>query len=217
MLLRGVSIQQPQQLPHPFQLQRRAEAAGEELPGPNQRPQVPIGDGAVFQVAFQQRLVAQGRRLLDLRPGQAKIHAAGAQLLLQLAQQLLPVGPGQIHFVDEEKHRHLIPLQQPPEGQGVGLYPVGAADHQHRAVQNRQGALRLRRKIHMPRSIQQGQLPVLRFQPGLLGENGDPPLPFQGVAVQIRVPMIHPPQRPPLPAAIKHPLRKGRLPRIHMG
>ena len=174
----GAGIQQGEQPLHACELQRRAEAAGEELPGGDQLPQISLRHGALGQIAFQQGLVAHGRRLGDFPRLHAEIHAARAQLGLQLLQQLLPVRPGQVHFVDEKKHRHLVALQQPPEGQRVGLDPVGAADHQHGAVQHRHGALRLRREVHMPRGVHQNELPVGGFQPGLLGENGDSPLPL---------------------------------------
>ena len=82
LLLGGVGIQNIQQPVHPLQLQRRAEAAGEELPGGNQLPQVPGGHGAAFQVAFQKGLVTHGRRLGNFLRVGVKIHAAGAQLLL---------------------------------------------------------------------------------------------------------------------------------------
>ena len=215
--LRGVSVQQGQQLLHARELQRRAKAAGEELPALDQPPQISIRHGAGGEVAFQQTFVAHGRRLGDFRFGHAEVHTAGAQLLLQLGQQLFPICPGQVHFVDEQEYRHLVAFQQPPEGHRVGLDPVGAADHQHGAVQHRHGALRLRREIHMPRGIHQDDLPVVGFQTGLLGENGDAPLPLQIVAVQVGVSVIHPPQSPQLAAAIQKGFRKRGLTRVHMG
>ena len=40
------------------------------------------------------------------------------------------------HLIDKEEGGDVIPLQQPPEGAGVGLDPVGAADDQNGTVQH---------------------------------------------------------------------------------
>ena len=82
LLFGGVGIQNIQQPIHSLKLQRRAEAAGEEPPSGNERAQIAGGHGAGFQIAFQKCLVAQGGSLRDLPRICAKIHAAGAQLLL---------------------------------------------------------------------------------------------------------------------------------------
>ena len=75
---------------------------------------------------------------------------------MQLFQQLFPVRTGQIHFVQEQEGGDSIPFQQPPEGEGVRLDAIGAADDQHGAVQHRHGALGLGGKINVPRSVHQG-------------------------------------------------------------
>ena len=69
----------------------------------------------------------------------------------------------------------------------------------------------------MARGVHQCQRPVRRFQPGLLGENGNAPLPFQVTAVQKRVPVVHTPQHPAGAGHIEHCLRKRGLARVHMG
>ena len=165
---RGQLVHQCQQRLHPLQLQGGAEAQGEQLPGPNQAAQIPPGDGAGFQIGFQQGLVTQGGIFHNFRFRCGEIHHAAAKLGAQLLQQLLPLGPGEVHFVQEQEGGHPIAFQQPPEGKGVGLNAVGAADNQHGAVQHRHGALGLGGKIHMPRRVHQGNGPMGRFQPGLL-------------------------------------------------
>ena len=94
---------------------------------------------------------------------------------MKLGHKLFPVAARQIHFVEEQKGRHAVPFQQPPQGQGVSLDSVGAADDQHGAVQNGHGSLGLRGKVHMSRGVHQGDFPAFRFQPSLLGENGNAP------------------------------------------
>ena len=91
-----------------------------------------------------------------------------------------------------------MPLQQAPEGQGVGLDAVRAADHQHGAVQDLQGPLHLRGEVHMARGVQEGHLHVPR-------------------RVQKGVPVVHPPQPPDTAGGVQQGLREGGLPRVHMG
>ena len=94
---------------------------------------------------------------------------------MKLRHALFPVAARQIHFVEEQEGRHAVTFQQPPQCQGMSLDSVGAADDQHGAVQNGHGALGLRGKVHMPWGVHQGDFPAFRFQPGLLGENGNAP------------------------------------------
>ena len=69
----------------------------------------------------------------------------------------------------------------------------------------------------MARSVQQGQVQAVQRQTGLLGENGDAPLPLLGVGVQESVPVVHPPQAAQLAALIEQRLRQSGLARVHMG
>ena len=217
MGLRAVGVQGFQQGLYPLQLQSGAEADGEKLPLFDKAPEVFLCDGAALQIILQQRLVAQGRRLGEALPGLGKIHTAAAELLPQIGKDLLLVRPIQVHFVHEEEQGDPVLFQQLPQGLGVGLDPVGPADDQHGAVQHRQYPLRLRAEVHVPRGIHQSHRPGLCLQPGLLGEDRDPPLPLQPVRIQVSVPMVHPPQHPPGPGPIEHRLRQGGLPRVHMG
>ena len=215
--LRGVGVDDVQKLPDALLTKGRTEEAGKELPPGNEAPEIGVGDNPGFQVIFQQGLVAEGGALGNSLFFHAEVHAAGRELGLELRENGLPVGAGQVHFVDEEKHRHLVPLQQPPEGQGVGLDAVGAADEQHRAVKDGHGPLGLGGKVHMARGVHQGHVSGFRLQKGLLGENGNAPGPFQGVGVQKGVSVVHPSQGPPGAGGIEQGLAEGGLPRIHMG
>ena len=49
----------------------------------------------------------------------------------------------------------------------MSLDAIGAAHHQDSIVQNLEGALHFRRKIHMSRGIQQGGLQIPQGQDGL--------------------------------------------------
>ena len=136
---------------------------------------------------------------------------------MQLPQKHRLFHTGKIHFVHKQKCGHLVAFQQPPQRQGMGLDAVCPADEQHGAVQNRKGTLRLCGKIHMAGGVHQNDFPMLRLQTGLLGKNGNPPGPFQGVGIQKGVPMIHPAQGTPGPRPIKQRLAQSGFPRIHMG
>ena len=71
---------------------------------------------------------------------------------------------------------------------------IGLLAHKNRIIQNLQRPLHLRAEIHMSRRIQKRDIHLLPGQTGLLGKNGDPPLPLQGKIVQTGVPVVHPSQ-----------------------
>ena len=155
--LAGVAVQTVQQPVHPLQLQCRAEAAGEELPLRHQPSQALVGQGAALQKGLHGLLAAHGGLLQPVvdRPV-PHIHTAVVQLGLQLRHQSGPVGAGQVHLVHKEEDRHAVAFQQPPQGHGVALNAVGAADDQDGIVQHPHGPLRLAGEVHVARGVQQG-------------------------------------------------------------
>ena len=213
----GIVLQPLEKLRHPLQLQSRAEPAGEELPLGDQGGEGAVVQGPVLQVALQRVLVADGGLLLYLLRRGGKVHAPLVQTAFQFGEQGVPVRPGQIHLVDKEKGGHPVPLQQLPQGVGVALHPVGAADDQNGAVQHLEGALHLGGEVGVAGGVQQGELRPLQGENGLLGEDGDPPLPLHGVGVQKGVLVIHPPQLFQPPAGVEQPLGQGGLARVHVG
>ena len=120
-----------------------------------------------------------------------------------MGQQRRPVRARQVHLVDEQERRHLIPFQQVPQRPGVALYAVSAGDHQHGAVQHLQRPLHFGGKIHMAGGVQQRHPGISQFQHRLLGENGDAPLPLHGVGIQKSVLMVHPAQAADGPGAVQ--------------
>ena len=183
-----------QQRVHPVQLQRRAEPAGEHPAGGDGVRHRLSGHGALGQELLHQPLVAQSQLLAALLGGGGEVHTAGGKAGAQLGQQGGAALPRQIHLVYKQEHRHPMTLQQLPQGQGVALHPVGAADDQHRRVQHLQGALHLGGEVHMAGGVQQGEAHARRVQHRLLGEDGDAPGAFLCVGVQKGVAVIHPPQ-----------------------
>ena len=131
--------------------------------------------------------------------------------------QAVPVAAAEVHFRHEQKRGHPVQLQQPPQGAGVGLDPVHAADDQDGIVQHRQGPLHLGGKVHMARGVQQRHLHVPQRQLRLAEKNGNAPLPLQQMAVHGSTAVVHPAQLPQLTGAVEHGLGQGGLSRVHMG
>ena len=103
---------------------------------------------------------------------------------MQVGKQRGAVGTRQVHLVDEQEGRNAAPLEQLPQRQRVTLYAVGTAYDQNGAVEHLQGALHLSRKVHVTRSVQQGDLYVVsEWEDGLLGKNRDAALAFNRVGI----------------------------------
>ena len=69
----------------------------------------------------------------------------------------------------------------------------------------------------MARGVQQGDGEVPQGQDGLLGEDGDTPLPLLGIGIQKGVLVVYPAQGAQLPAAEEKPLGEGGFSRVHVG
>ena len=68
-------------------------------------------------------------------------HGGGAELGLQLANDLGEVGTGAVHLVDEGNARHLVPVGLAPHGFRLRLHATDGAQHEHRTVEHAQRAL----------------------------------------------------------------------------
>ena len=177
-----------------------------------------LGQAAAFQIALQQGLVPQGGGLLvELGRREGKIHAAAAELIPQLSQQGGLVRPGQVHFVEKDHRGDVVTLQQPPQGAGMGLNAVGAADHQDGAVQNLKGALGFGGEIHVARGVHQLQPGCAQGEPGLFGEDGDAPVTLDAVGIQKGIAVVHAAQLSKNAGAVEHGLGEGGFARIHVG
>lgn len=148
-----IALQSRQECVHPLKFERRAKEAGEELPGGDELGDGTVCKGAAVQIFAQRVLMAQGGGLGKVS---GEVHAVVAERCLKLMHQVRLTLAGQIHLVDKKDRRDLIARQQPPQGAGVALDAVGAADHQQRAVHDLQGPLHLGREVHVARGVQQG-------------------------------------------------------------
>ena len=124
---------------------------------------------------------------------------------------------GQVHLGDEDEGGDLVPAEETPEGFGVGLDPVSAADDQDGVVQDLEGALHLGGEVHVARGVQEGHRQVGGLKDSLLGEDGDAPGPLQGVSVQIGIPVVHPAQLLDGPGGVEQGFGQGGLARVHVG
>ena len=81
-------------------------------------------------------LVAQCDAFIQFFAADAEIHTVFAELILQIGKNALFVRAVHVHLVDENKARHAVLLQKPPQGQRVALDAVGAADDQYRVIEH---------------------------------------------------------------------------------
>ena len=145
---------------HAVETQTGAEEAGEDLPAGCQLAEAPFADRSGRKIFVHHGLAAHCGLLVPRFVVRGEVDAAVSQLRAQILHQLRAAPAGEIHLGHEEEDRNLIVLQQPPEGPRVGLYPVGPADDQNRAVEHAQHPLGLGGKVHVARRVEQGQLPV---------------------------------------------------------
>ena len=139
------------------------------------------------------------------------------QLFLHLQKQTRPVGSRLIHLVDKKERRNLIFFQQPPQRLHVALHAVRSAYEQHRIVKNLQRPLHFRRKIHMPRRIDQSHFHIIQHYLCLFGKDRDAACTLHCKIIQKRILMIHAPKLPYSSGQIQNCLRKCRFSGIYMG
>ena len=213
----GEAVQPGQKFVHTFQPERCAEPAREDMPPGDGRENVGIGQLPFVEDGFHQPLVAEGQRFVAGGRIGPEIHKAVPQPMVELFQQRLPAGAGQVHLIEENEGRDVVPPQQTPERFGVALDAVGAADDQHCIIEHLQGALGLGGKVHMAGGIQQGEVGVSCRQQGLFGKDGDAARLFQRVGVEKGVLVVHAAQFPDGTGAVEHGFGKGGLAGVHMG
>src|SRR5690606_9110711 len=80
-------------------------------------------------------------------------HRVRAQARLQLLDDLVEVGAGAVHLVDERKARHLVLVGLAPHGLGLRLHAADRAQHEHRAVEHAQRTLDLDGEVDVPGGI----------------------------------------------------------------
>ena len=138
--------------------------------------------------------IAEGERLVALARGQGKVDALRTQGLCELRHQRRLVRARKVHLVDEEKGRHAVALEQPPERARVALHAIAAADDEHRVVKHRERALHLGGKVDVAGRIEQRDLRFAGGEHGLLCKDRDAALALERVGIEKGVAMVHAPE-----------------------
>ena len=198
---------------HALKPECRAKPAGKELTLRHRLGKRCLRHRAGLQIFLQEGFAAQCQRF---RVGLLQVHNAVAQHALELSQEFRPLRARKIHLIEEQEGGNIAASQELPQGSGVALHPGRGAHHQNGAVEHRERPLHLRGEVHVSRRIQERGLDVPRLQHGLLGEDGDSPLAFQGEGIEKGVAVIHPAEISDGARGIEQRLGEGRLARIHV-
>ena len=182
-----------QQLVHALVLERRPSKTGKELALGNHARQRRDGKLTRFKKLLERRLVQRSSVLLNgaARQQFAGIQAALGKTLPKLCQQNIAAGMLQIDFVDIDERRDVIARKQAPQSFGVPLYAVVGTHNQNSVVKRPQCALRLGRKIDMPRCVHEHDAGTTVVEHGLRRENRDATLALDRVRVQMRIAIVH--------------------------
>ena len=182
-----------QQLVHALVLERRAGKAGKELALGNHARQRCDGKLTRFKKLLERRLVQRSSVLLNgtARQQFVGIQAAFGKTLPKLCQQNIAAGILQIDFVDIDERRNVIARKQAPQGFGVPLHAIVGTHNQNRIVERAQCALRLGRKIDMPRCIHEHDVGIAMVEHGLRRENRNAALALNLVRIQMRIAIVH--------------------------
>ena len=191
----GILLQSPQQLPNSAQTKRRAKIDRKESALPDHPDNLTLLYLLMLQKYGQHCFITDCHILQPVLFRYGKVHTRSAELILQFLQKPSGICPWQVHFIDKQKNRDPISLQQAPQGTGVALHPIRTVDYKDRIIQHLKRTLHLTGKIHMSRRIQQKHLRSLKLQHRLFGEDRDPARTFLRVRIQKRILMIDPSQR----------------------
>ena len=99
----------------------------------------------------------------------------------------------------------------------MALDTVRSADDENGVIENLEGALGFRRKIHMSRGIEEYDVQISELHAGLAGKDRDAAVPFDVICIEKCVPMIHAPGLPQRAAEIEHGFRERCFSGVHMG
>jgi hypothetical protein len=80
-------------------------------------------------------------------------HRIRAQARLQLLDDLVEVGAGAVHLVDERHARHRVLVGLAPHGLGLRLHAADGAQHEHRAVEHAQRTLDFDGEVDVPGGV----------------------------------------------------------------
>ena len=105
--------------------------------------------------------------------------------------------------------------EKPPESLRVLPDAVRRGDYKDRVVEHVHDALGLRRKIHMPRGVNQCYRRPGKGENRLLGEDGDTAFALRFARVKERIPVVDAPHGADCACVKQQGFRQRRLPCIH--
>lgn len=190
--LHGAAVECVEQRVHAVQPERRAEKARKDLALTDEAHNILVCDRSLFEIPFEQRLIADCQLLVQ-RTLVAEVDHARGKPRFQLTQQQNALCAVQIHLVDEQERRDAVPGEQPPERLRVRLHAVCAADDEHRVIEHLKRTLHFCGEIDMSRRVEQRHLRMRQRKLRLLGEDRDAALPLERKGVEKCIPVIDPP------------------------
>ena len=219
-----ISFHTFQKFVHTFLFQCRTKIAWKYFPLCDHFYNICLFYFSRFQIMLQHLFLTQSQVLQKCRiPFSAKIKAGSTQFFLKTGKEtlllfllFLIISFELIHFVDKQKHRDLITLQESPERPGMSLHTVRPVDDKHRIVKHLKRPLHLRRKINMSRCIQKRYSHISDPKHRLLGKDCDAPLLFQFVIIEKGILFIDSAYIVHNTALVQHGFGERRLSGIHM-
>ena len=182
-----------EQLCHTLVLERRSRKAGKQFALGNHARQRCDGKLTRLKKLLERCLIQRGSVLLNgaARQQFVGVQAAFGKTLPELRQQCIAAGILQIDFVDKDERRNVIARKQAPQGFGVPLHAIVGTHNQNRVVQRAQRALRLGRKIDMPRRIHEHDVGIAVVEYSLRREDRNATLALDLVRIQMRIAIVH--------------------------
>lgn len=212
------------------QVKRGAEEARDKPAPRDQRADLQSIKCSRCQIALEHRVVERRDTLGALtgnrepRPGDrerrtlcrvAEIHAPLGQGRKR-AQDPAAVESGHVGLVDEDEDRDGQVPQHPPEQTRGPLHAVRGRDDEDRAVQDREGPLRLRREVGVTRRVQKRQVHAPVADMRLMGEDRDAAGFLDRAGVQEGGPVVHASGGADLPAPVQQSFRQRGLSGVDM-
>ncbi|MCY1272303.1 hypothetical protein D9M70_208790 [compost metagenome] len=162
--------------------------------------------------------------VLLLANGQLDGHRSVAEALLDLLHHPQEVGAGAVHLVHVGDARHVVLVGLAPDGLGLRLHAIGAAEHHHRAIQHAQGTLHLDGEIDVAGGVDDVDAEFLQLLAragpegggGRRGD-GDAALLLLDHPVHGRGAVVHLAHLVVDPGVVEDPLGGGGLAGIHVG
>ena len=165
----GVVFKAAQKILNAVEPERGTEKAGKNLSLCDRADYIRARDLAVFVKAVEQTFIAKRERFKKfIGIFLAEIHTVFAEPCAKIFRDSRLVRAAEIHFVHKNKARNVVAREQLPQGFGVALNSVGAADNEYGVVEHLQGALGLGRKIDVAGSVEQSKFGIAEAKDRLL-------------------------------------------------